>query len=85
MQWRLFSILLLFCAPTADAGELVRKGDGAAVEIVDGDTLVLKSGDQVRLVGCKRRSCRSAGKAFAPGRWRMNPAAGSRSLPLAAG
>ncbi|HAA92552.1 MAG TPA: nuclease (SNase) [Rhodospirillaceae bacterium] len=46
-----FSIFFLAFLQTASAGELIRKGTEVAVEIIDGDTLVLKSGKQVRLVG----------------------------------
>lgn len=45
-------LLLLLAAPQAAALDgLSRGGEGAVVEIVDGDTLRLGSGEQVRLVG----------------------------------
>ena len=48
---RLLCIILLLCAGEAGAGALVKSGQGRVVEIVDGDTLFLGDGVQVRLVG----------------------------------
>ena len=48
---RLLFIRLLLCAGEAGAGALVKSGQGRVVEIVDGDTLFLDDGVQVRLVG----------------------------------
>lgn len=41
---------LVFALPAA-AGPLVRDGEGKVAEIVDGDTLILEDGREVRLVG----------------------------------
>lgn len=55
MPMRLPALLLIvfLCLPAAPArsGELVRDGTARAVAIVDGDTLVLEDGREVRLVG----------------------------------
>ena len=50
---RLAALLAVVLWPpaAAAAGELTRSGGGIAVEIVDGDTLVLDDGTRVRLVG----------------------------------
>ena len=48
---RLLFIVLLLCPGTAPAGALVKSGQGRVVEVVDGDTLFLDDGVQVRLVG----------------------------------
>jgi micrococcal nuclease len=47
----LFFLLLTALATAAAAKETVPKGKGQAVEIVDGDTLVLEDGREIRLVG----------------------------------
>lgn len=51
MSVRIFIIILLLYAGTAAAGPLVKSGQGRVVEVVDGDTLFLDDGVQVRLVG----------------------------------
>ncbi|MDP6567229.1 MAG: thermonuclease family protein [Alphaproteobacteria bacterium] len=51
MAARWFCLILLFCAAPAGAGELVRSGAGTVVKVVDGDTLFLDDGVEVRLVG----------------------------------
>ncbi len=69
-----WALLLLFATGAAAAREAAKDPEtvrsGTAREIVDGDTLVLETGTQVRLVGIQARpSCRSAGAISAPGRW----------------
>ncbi len=48
---RLFLFIALFYAGGAVAGPLVKSGQGRVVDVVDGDTLYLDDGVQVRLVG----------------------------------
>ena len=47
----LFAVACCFAAAPAASAELVTGKSGLVVEIVDGDTLVLEDGTQVRLVG----------------------------------
>ena len=51
MIFRVLTIILLFSAVEAGAGALVKSGQGRVVDVVDGDTLFLDNGVQVRLVG----------------------------------
>ncbi|MDP6874388.1 MAG: thermonuclease family protein [Alphaproteobacteria bacterium] len=51
MAMRLFIIILLLCTGPGAAAPLVKSGQGRVVEVVDGDTLFLDDGVQVRLVG----------------------------------
>jgi len=51
MRALVFILTLLSAAPLGAMEGLVRGGEDAVVEVVDGDTLRLRSGDQVRLVG----------------------------------
>jgi micrococcal nuclease len=51
MLIRVLFIISLLCAGEAGAGALVKSGQGRVVEVVDGDTLFLDDGVQVRLVG----------------------------------
>jgi len=46
-----FAAFIAHLGSTAGAADLVQKGSARSVEIVDGDTLVLDTGQQVRLVG----------------------------------
>ena len=51
MVTRLLIIIILLYPGAAVAGPLVNSGQGRVVEVVDGDTLFLDDGVQVRLVG----------------------------------
>ena len=51
MVVRVLITLLLLVAVPASAGPLVKSGQGRVVDVVDGDTLFLDDGVQVRLVG----------------------------------
>lgn len=51
MASRILFIILLLAAAGASAGPLVKSGQGRVVDVVDGDTLFLDDGVQVRLVG----------------------------------
>ncbi len=44
-------ILIAWAGTASAAGELVEEGSARVVEVIDGDTVVLDSGDEVRLVG----------------------------------
>lgn len=47
----LLALLLFAAAPAAALEGLERGGEGKVAEVIDGDTLALQSGEQVRLVG----------------------------------
>ena len=40
------------------SGQLTRGSSAKVVEVIDGDTVVLDDGNEVRLVGIQLRSCR---------------------------
>jgi len=44
-------LILWLAAPAAAAAELAAGGAARVVEVVDGDTVVLDTGEQVRMVG----------------------------------